>query len=113
MRTRLLEILEGAGHELLVGEDGIDAVWLFKHHRPDCALLDIDMPLMSGIEAVTKIIAIDPAAKIAMVTGERDESTVLHALTAGAIDYIGKPFEHDRVLATVEKLLGKAATQAA
>jgi two-component system chemotaxis response regulator CheY len=109
MRNRLLQILEEAGHEVIAGEDGIDAVWLYKHNRPDCTLIDISMPLMTGIEAVTKIITIDPQAKIAMVTGERDESTVMQALTAGAMDYVGKPFERDRVLGTIDKLLGTAA----
>ena len=112
MRNSMLEILTGEGHEVIVGEDGLDAVWLYREHRPDCALLDISMPIMSGIEAVEKIMLIDPGAKIAMVTAERSESNVLQAMTAGATDYVGKPFGRERVLGTVAKLLGTADVEA-
>lgn len=108
MRKTMLGILESGGHDVIVGEDGLDAVWLYREHRPDCALLDIEMPIMTGIEAVTKIMLIDPGARIAMVTSERNESDVLRAMTAGATDYVGKPFGRERVLGTVAKLLGTA-----
>ena len=106
MRKTMVEILESDGHEVIVGEDGLDAVWLYREHSPDCALLDIEMPIMTGIEAVSKIVLIDPAARIAMVTAVRSESNVLQAMTAGAVDYVGKPYKRDRVLGTVAKLLG-------
>ena len=112
MRNSMLEILEGDGHEVIVGEDGIDAVWLYREHRPDCALLDISMPIMSGIEAVEKILLIDPGVKIAMVTADRSESNVLQAMTAGASDYVGKPFGRERVLGTIAKLLGTDGPEA-
>ena len=112
MRNSMLEILEGDGHEVIVGEDGIDAVWLYREHRPDCALLDISMPIMNGIEAVQKIMLIDPSARIAMVTAERSESNVIQAMTAGASDYVGKPFGRERVLGTIAKLLGTDGPEA-
>lgn len=112
MRKSMLEILESDGHDVIVGEDGLDAVWLYREHRPDCALLDIEMPIMTGIEAVEKIMLIDPHAKIAMVTAERSESNVLQAMTVGASDYVGKPFGRDRVLGTIAKLLGTAEAEA-
>jgi two-component system chemotaxis response regulator CheY len=113
MRKAMLDILESGGHEVIVGEDGLDAVWLYREHRPDCALLDIEMPIMTGIEAVTKIMLIDPAAKIAMVTAVRNESNVLQAMSAGAVDYVGKPYGRERVLGTIDKLLGTAEAEPA
>lgn len=112
MRNSMLEILKSDGHEVIVGEDGLDAVWLYREHRPDCALLDISMPIMSGIEAVQKIMLIDPGARIAMVTAERNESNVIQAMTAGASDYVGKPFGRERVLGTIAKLLGTDGPEA-
>ncbi len=108
MRRGLKRILEDAGHDVIEGGDGLDAAYLFREHQPDCALLDINMPVMDGIEAVTKIMLIDHSATIAMVTGERDETTVLQAMSAGAMDYVSKPYKSDRVLDTVSKLLAKA-----
>ena len=106
--TGLKRILEDAGHDVIEGGDETVAAYLFREHQPDCALLDINMPIMDGIEAVTKIMLIDHAAKIAMVTGERNETTVFQAMSAGAMDYVSKPYKSDRVLDTVDKMLAKA-----
>ena len=106
--TGLKRILEDAGHDVIEGGDETVAAYLFREHQPDCALLDINMPIMDGIEAVTKIMLIDHAAKIAMVTGERNETTVFQAMSAGAMDYVSKPYKRGRVLDTVGKLLAKA-----
>ncbi len=111
MRKTMLEILESGGHEAIVGEDGLDAAKLYREHGPDCALLDIEMPIMTGIEAVTKIMLTDPAAKITMVTSERSETDVLKVMTAGASDYVGKPYSRERLLETVDKLLGIAEAE--
>jgi len=108
IRRSLKRILEDAGHEVIEGGDGLDAAYLFREHQPDCTLLDISMPIMDGIEAVTKIMQLDHTASIAMVTGERDETTVLQAMSAGAMDYVSKPYKSDRVLDTVDKMLAKA-----
>jgi two-component system chemotaxis response regulator CheY len=92
-------------HELIVGEDGIDAVWHFKTEKPDAVLLDINMPLMTGLEALLKIRVIDPDARVAMLTGERDESSIVKAISAGAADFVAKPYTRERVTAAVEALL--------
>lgn len=104
MRRFLTELLE-PDHELIVGEDGIDAVWYFKTVKPDAVLLDINMPVMTGLEALHKIRLVDPNARVAMLTGERDESSIMTAITAGAVDFVAKPYTRERVTAALDSLL--------
>lgn len=104
MRKFLTELLE-ADHELIVGEDGIDAVWHYKQSRPDAVLLDINMPIMSGLEALQKIRLIDAHARVAILSGERDQDSIIAAIAAGAVDFVAKPYTSERVNAALEALL--------
>lgn len=104
MRRFLTELLE-PDHDLIVGEDGVDAIWHFKTARPDAVLLDINMPVITGLEALQKIRTIDPAARVAMLTGERDESAIMTAIAGGAVDFVAKPYTSERVTAAIESLL--------
>lgn len=64
------------------------------------------MPKMDGIVTLQELMKIDPAAKVAMVTAMGQRSMVMSALKAGARDFVTKPFNAERVLATVHKLIG-------
>ena len=66
------------------------------------------MPKRSGIDAVKEILALDPSAKVAMVSALGQEALVTEALQAGASDYIVKPFKPDAVIETLRKLAEKA-----
>lgn len=97
-----------AEHEVILGSDGIDAVWHYKRSRLDAVLLDINMPIMSGLEALRRIKDIEPKARVAILTGNRGEETVLAARTTGASDFVGKPHTSLRIAAAIEALLGPA-----
>lgn len=103
-RKFLTELLK-ADHELIFGEDGIDAVWHYKESQPDAVLLDLNMPIMGGIEALAKIRLVDAKARVAILSGERNEASILTALSSGAVDFIAKPYTRERVTAAVEALL--------
>ena len=105
VRQVLSKFLQSEGHEVLTGEDGIDAVWLYKHERPDGVLLDLEMPLLNGLEALQKIMLIDPHARVALLTSEKRQDIVIAAKAAGAVDFIGKPYESGRIARAVETLL--------
>ena len=104
-RRHLNEILQSMGHDTIEGEDGIDALWFYKQKRPDAVLLDIDMPILNGEEALYKLLKLDPKARIAIVTASRSQEMVMGLIKKGAKDFIGKPYESDRVIEAVEKLL--------
>jgi two-component system chemotaxis response regulator CheY len=68
--------------------------------------MDITMPEMDGLTALKELRKIDPAAKVVMLTALGQESVVLEAVKSGAKDFVVKPFERDRVLSAINKLLG-------
>ncbi|MBE6051333.1 MAG: response regulator [Clostridium sp.] len=107
MRMMIKDILEKNGFEV-VGEasNGIVAVDLYKKEKPDVVTMDITMPDMDGIEAVKAIKEFDPAAKVIMCSAMGQQSMVMDAIKAGAKDFIVKPFQADRVLEAINKVIG-------
>ena len=106
MRMMIKDILEKNGFEV-VGEasNGIKAVELYKKEQPDVVTMDITMPDMDGIESVKEIKAFDANAKIIMCSAMGQQSMVMDAIRAGAKDFIVKPFQADRVLEAINKVL--------
>jgi two-component system chemotaxis response regulator CheY len=105
MRMRCGRMLTDHGYTVLEAENGRDAVEKYQAHRPDAVLMDITMPELDGIGALKEIRALDPSAKVAMVTAIGQQQVVLEAVQAGAKDFVVKPFQPERVLAAVEKML--------
>jgi two-component system, chemotaxis family, chemotaxis protein CheY len=106
MRVTLKNILTQHGYEV-VGEatNGAEAVDLYRQLKPDAVTMDITMPEMDGIEAVTEICREDPNARIVMCTAMGQRSMVVDAIRAGARDFVVKPFQPDRVVEALTKLL--------
>ncbi|HVM32147.1 MAG TPA: response regulator [bacterium] len=92
----------------LVGEagTGAEAVELYQQLKPDLVTMDIVMPEMDGIDAVRRIRAFDPNAKIVMVTAMGQQAMVIDAIQAGARDFIIKPFQTPRVHEALKRVLG-------
>lgn len=105
MRLRACKVLQDNGHEVVQAENGADAVRQYAEHRPDAVLMDITMPEMDGLEALKQIRKLDPTARVAMVTAMGQQAIVMEALRAGAKDFVLKPFQPDRVLGALQKLL--------
>lgn len=107
MRRNLKVILNQAGHEV-VGEskNGKQAYMDYINLKPDIVTMDITMPVMNGIEAVKKIVGSHPEAKIIMISALAQKKMVYEALENGAQNYILKPITTEKVLTTIEKVLG-------
>lgn len=107
MRMMIKDILTNNGFQV-IGEanNGIKAVELYKKERPDLVTMDITMPDMDGITAVKEIRKMDPSAKIIMCSALGQQSMVMEAIQSGAKDFIVKPFQPDRVLESIRKILG-------
>ncbi len=104
MRMTLVKIVEGAGHTCVAqAENGLDAVEKYKQYSPDIVLMDITMPQMDGIEAVTQIVAHDPEARVIMVSAMGQQDKVFGAIAAGAKDFVVKPFESSKILSCIDK----------
>ena len=105
MRELCSKLLIENGHEVIEAGTGREAVEQYANTFPDAVLLDITMPDMDGLSALSEIIVVDAGARVAMFTSISQQSVVMEALEAGASDFIAKPFDADRVLAAVEKLI--------
>jgi len=105
MRMRCAKLLAEKGYDVLEAANGVEAVQEYQRSKPDGVLLDITMPEMDGIATLKKLIEIDPEAKVAMVTAMGQQSMVIEALKSGAKDFVVKPFDVNRVLSAVEKLV--------
>ena len=107
MRAAVKRILDQAGFEIAgEAENGEVAVRKYNELQPDAVLMDITMPDMDGISACKIIMKAYPGAKIIMCTALGQQNMVVEALQAGAKDYIVKPFQPDRVVAGLSKVLG-------
>ncbi len=106
MRLTLRRFLEMEGHEV-VGEagNGFEAIVQYSNLKPDVVTMDITMPEMDGIEAVEKICAQFPEAKIIMCSAMGQTQMVTQALKNGAKDFIVKPFNQERIQMALTKLL--------
>jgi DNA-binding NarL/FixJ family response regulator len=88
----LTALLEQDGRFEIVGRtrNGHEAVELFAMQIPDIVLMDIEMPLMDGIEATRRILAADSAAQVIAISGSDYQERALDVREAGAVDYIRK-----------------------
>jgi two-component system chemotaxis response regulator CheY len=113
MRKMISDVAAQVGWEV-VGEarNGREAVELYDRLRPDLVTMDVVMPEMNGLEALRRIRAVDPDAQVVMVTALDQKQTLLESIRDGAIDFIVKPFEHDRIASLLTKAGGKAREKA-
>jgi two-component system chemotaxis response regulator CheY len=106
MRVTLKNVLVPAGFEVEEAENGAVAVQKYGVVNPDIVTMDITMPEKDGIQATKEIVAMDPNAKVVMVSALGQESMVKDAILSGAKDFIVKPFQPDRVIDALKAQIG-------
>ncbi len=107
MRMMIKDILTKNGYNIAgEAENGLKAVEKYNETKPDLVLMDITMPEMDGIQALKKIKEMDPNAKIVMCSAMGQQAMVIEAIQSGARDFIVKPFQAERVLEAVKKVVG-------
>ena len=106
MRMTLSNILMKGEHEVVgQGENGKEAINMYRELKPDLVTMDITMPEMNGIDAVKEIKNEFPDAKIIMCSAMGQQKMVVEAIEAGAKDFIVKPFDEGRVLNAINRVL--------
>jgi two-component system nitrogen regulation response regulator NtrX len=98
IRRTLRGVLEDEGHRVAEASDGLKALEAMEQRRFDAVLLDVNMPHMGGLEALTMIREQSPNAGVIMVSGESTITTAVQALKRGAFDFIEKPVDPERLL---------------
>jgi two-component system chemotaxis response regulator CheY len=113
MRRNLRKILTEAGFEVVAeAANGAAACEEYGKHHPDLVTMDINMPVMDGIESVKRILVDFPEARIVMISAHNEQSLVYQAIKLGAKNYIVKPVSSEKVLAVVSKVLGDPKNEA-
>lgn len=98
MRMILKNSLVEFGYEIVAeASNGLEALTLYSEYKPDLVTLDITMPEMDGLTALKEIKMLDPDAKVIMVSAMGQQALLIRAVSMGAIDFIVKPFNKDRI----------------
>lgn len=106
LREILVNAVAAYGHRIVAeAADGAEAVERFREVRPDAVLLDVQMPVADGWQALAGILAVDPAAVVIMVTSEEGAAVEARCAELGARGYIKKPFGMDRLQREIKVLL--------
>lgn len=107
MRMMIKDILGKNGFNVVgEAENGAKAVEKYNELSPDLTIMDITMPEMDGIEAVKAIKGINGDANIIMCSAMGQQAMVIESIQAGAKDFIVKPFQAERVIEAVSKVIG-------
>ena len=107
MRMMIKDILNKNGYNVAGEEEnGIRSVENYKEVSPDLVLMDITMPEMDCIQALKEIKKVDAGAKVIMCSAMGQQAMVIESIQAGAKDFIVKPFQAERVIEAVKKVVG-------
>ena len=109
MRAIIKDIAARAGWQV-VGEaaTGAECVDRYRELRPDLVTLDIVMPVMDGVEALRTLLQEDPAARVVMVSAVDQKAKLMECIQLGAIDFVAKPFDRERLKSLLQKYLAAA-----
>jgi DNA-binding NarL/FixJ family response regulator len=107
LRTGVVNIIRQEPDLDVIAEasNGVEAVAAFERYRPDVTLLDLRMPEMEGVEAVRQIRALDPQARVIVLTTYDTDDDISRALKAGAKAFILKDIAADALIACVHDVL--------
>ncbi len=105
IRKSLEAVLRFENYEVASFSSGIDFLEALPGLNPGCVILDVRMPQMSGLEVLEILKRNRPQIPVIVMSGFADVAMAVKAMQSGALDFIEKPFQHDDVLNTVEKVL--------
>jgi two-component system response regulator HydG len=107
MRLTLGGILEDKGHNVVTVEDGYQAIEAVRKKHFDAIFMDIKMPGINGVQTFREVKKIDPKAVVIMMTAYSVEDLVKEAVEEGAYAIVYKPFDIDKIIATIEEVLSE------
>jgi len=104
LKTSLIDI----GHEIIAeAKEGIEAIKLFKQLKPDLLTIDLEMPIMGGIETIQTIRNLDKNVKMILITSVINKRDIIIATNKGASAYLKKPLSTDILKLEIENLIGE------
>ena len=107
VRDAIRMILEYDGYETVSARDAAAGLAELEARRPDAVLLDIKMPGIDGMEALDRIQEMESPPPVLMISGHGDIATAVESTKRGAIDFLEKPLQRERLLLSVANALSR------
>jgi len=105
IRSLLKQLLSDEGFAVQEASTGIEVVDKVKESSPDLVIMDVRMPELDGIEALSRVKATNPKTAVLIMTAFGSSNAAIRAMELGAFDYITKPFELEKISHTVKRVL--------
>ena len=105
IRSLLKQLLADEGFAVIEASTGVEVVDKVKESSPDLVIMDVRMPELDGIEALSRVKATNPKTAVLIMTAFGSSNAAIRAMELGAFDYITKPFELDKISLTVKRVL--------
>jgi len=106
--TLIARALEQEGIEITTAQDPEAGIEIFLRVRPKIVFLDVVMPSMSGMDVLERMIRVDPAANVILISGHYSTDSAVEAIAKGACDYLTKPLDIQRLRSRVASLAAEA-----
>jgi DNA-binding NtrC family response regulator len=101
-------MLETLDIEILATTDAQEGLAIFNRERPQVVLVDLKMPKLGGMEVLDRVLAIEPATDVVLMTGYYASESAVEAIQKGAADYLNKPIDVDQLRRRVRQLIDDA-----
>lgn len=98
-------VANGQISEVLRAEDGEEAVTLFREHLPELVTMDLTLPRLDGLGAISRIMAIQPKTSILVISALNSHKTAMDAIGRGACGFLTKPFTEGEVSEALDDLV--------
>jgi two-component system response regulator AtoC len=105
IRSLLKQLLSDEGYSVVEATTGTEVVERVKETNPDLVIMDVRMPELDGIEALSKLKVSSPKTSVLIMTAFGSSNNAIRAMELGAFDYITKPFELDKISHTVKRVI--------
>lgn len=102
---KLLKPDENYNYHLDMVKSAVDGLQYLRQNRYDVVVTDLMMPGMDGLQFLQRVIAVDPKARVVMITGYATLETAMEAQEKGAFGYIAKPYTNDEFRAMIQRAL--------
>ena len=97
--------LEDEGHEVFMAPDGLAGLERLSEHRPDLVVLDVMMPVLDGFGMLERKRAAGDQTPVVMLSAKSEQADLDRALSLGAVEFVSKPFDLDRLVALIDRVL--------
>ena len=98
-------LIEGEGHYAEGAPDGTQALATLNEEKFDAVLLDVNLQNENGLDVLSEILKIRPGLPVVMFTAEGSVKTAVEAMRRGAVDFLEKPFDHDKLIDAIDGAL--------